>query len=249
MASSPIPLPGEDISKKDLPAPKSKSGALILGPGLRLLPPTTVTATNTGTLVVENKKSAVWLENAHGRYLPAVGDLIIAQVHHGGGDAWACAITPHTPFATLGHLAFEAVNKKTRPSLKNGDLVYARISKCRKGEDVELECVNPTTGKADGMGPLKDGMVFDLSPQFVRRLMMGTGADGKNRGNVIILEEVGQTVRFEVAVGRNGRIWIESGRIPSTIAVGRLLTSCDQQRWDLETQRKEVKKVLKGLGS
>lgn len=240
-----IRLPGEEIPSDQLP--KSKKGTLTLGPGLRHIPPSIILSTTAGTLNVDHKKSALWLEHTNGRYQPAVGDLVIAQIHHGGGESYACSLTPHTPFALLGQLAFEGASKKTRPQLKAGDLVYARVSRASKWEDAEIECFNSATGKGEGMGPLKGGMLFHVSPAFARRLMMGTDKEGRSKGGVVVLEEVGEKVRFEVAVGRNGRVWVDSASVRETLVVGRLLVQADQDKWGVDAQRKAVKKALKDV--
>lgn len=239
-------LPGEEIPPDQLP--RSKKGTLTLGPGLRHIPPSTIISTTSGILNVDHKKSALWLEHDNGRYLPSVGDLVVAQIHHGSAEAWHCSLTPHTTLALLGHLAFESASKKTRPQLKQGDLVYGRVLKASKYDDTELECFNSSTGKADGMGPLKGGMVFHVSPAFARRLMMGTDKEGTSKGGIVVLEEVGQKVKFEVAVGRNGLVWIDSGSVSTTATIGRLLVRCHEERWDIEMQKKMVKNALKESG-
>ncbi|WPH01637.1 Hypothetical protein R9X50_00448700 [Acrodontium crateriforme] len=241
MATMTTLLPGEDVPSSQFP--KSKKGTLTLGPGLRHVPPSTILATTAGSLQVDHKKSALWLEFENGRYQPAVGDLVIAQVHHTGSDHFFCSLTPHTPHALLGQLAFEGASKKTRPNLKSGDIVYGRITKASKWEDTELECINPS-GKADGMGQLKEGMLFHVSHAFARRLMMGTDKSGHSKGAVVILEEMGEKIRFEVAVGRNGKVWINSSSVKETVMIGRLLTTADEEHWDVEQQKKAVKKAL-----
>ena len=40
-----------------------------------------------------------------------------------------------------------------------------------------------------------------------------------------MLEEVGEKVRFEVAVGRNGKVWVDSGSVRATALIGRLFVS------------------------
>lgn len=246
MADTAILLPGEEISSDSLP--KSKKGTLTLGPGLRHIPPSTILSTTSGSLHVDHKKAALWIEHSLGRYLPSVGDLVIAQVHHSSTDSFSCSLTSNTPFVLLGQLAFEGANKKTRPQLKAGDLVYARIIKASKWEDTEIECYNSSTGKAEGMGPLTGGMVFDVSPAFARRLMMGTDKSGKQKGEVVVLEEVGEKVRFEVAVGRNGKVWVNSGSVKETVVIGRLLKEVDESGMDVEEQKKAIKKALKDVG-
>lgn len=240
-----ILLPGEEVSTDSLP--KSKKGTLTIGPGLRHIPQTTILSTTPGFLHVDHRKSALWVEHENGRYVPSVGDLVVAQVHHSTFDSFACSLTPHTPYAILGQLAFEGASKKTRPNLKSGDLVYARVSKASKWEDTELECFNAFNGKSEGMGPLKGGMVFHVSPSFARRLMMGTDQEGKIKGGIVVLEEIGQKIRFEVAVGRNGKVWVDSGKVMETLAVGRLLVRADEEKWDVANQRKAVNKALREL--
>ncbi|TKA78236.1 hypothetical protein B0A55_04785 [Friedmanniomyces simplex] len=245
MAATMVLLPGEEIPTDLLP--KSKKGTLTLGPGLHHTPPSTISATTAGTLQVDHRKAALWLEHAGGRYQPSVGDLVIAQIHHSSVETYSCTLTPHTSFALLGQLAFEGVSKKTRPQLKAGDVVYARVSKTSKWEDVEIECFNSATGKAEGMGPLKGGMLFDVRPAFARRLMMGTDKEGTSKGSVVVLEEVGEKVKFEVAVGRNGRVWVDSGSVRETVLIGQLLRMADEEGWGVEAQRKAVKKALRDV--
>ena len=64
--------------------------------------------------------------------------------------------------------------------------------------DAELECVSASTGKAEGLGPLTNGMVVDVSPGMARRLLMAQTKNSK----VVVLEELGAAgLAFETAVG------------------------------------------------
>lgn len=234
-----IVLPGQELTADQLPS-QNTSRTLTLGPGLRHIPPVTIVATQAGELCTDSKKNAIWIENLGGRYLPHTGDLVVATVQRSSADTYHCTLTPHTPSVLLGQLAFEGATKKTRPQLTQGALVYARVSKADKWSDVEIECVNPSTGKSDGLGPLKAGMLFDVSPAFARRLMMGAG-----KGGVVLLEEIGEKVRFEVAVGRNGKVWVDSSTLAETVAIGRCLTETDEKNLDLQAQKKLVNKLVK----
>jgi exosome complex component RRP40 len=238
-------LPGDSIPNSSLPPP-SKNKSITLGPGLRHIPPSTILATTSGTLAVDPRKSALWLENtscSSARYQPSIGDLVVAQIHHSGaGDVFYCTITPHTPHVILGQLSFEGASKKTRPKLETGDLVYARVKSCGRDDECEIECVNSNTGKAEGMGPLKGGMVFDVSTTFTRRLMMGK----KEKSGLIILETIGDKIQFEVAVGRNGRVWVDSGSIQDTLGIGKCLVSTDEQGLNTEAQKTMISKTFGG---
>ncbi|KAI9819144.1 MAG: exosome non-catalytic core subunit rrp40 [Pycnora praestabilis] len=244
MATQTFVLPGEDIPADLLPTSSNPSVALKLGPGLQHIPPETVTSVIAGELCIDPKKNAIWVENNGGRYLPTAGDLIIATTHHSSLDFYHCSITPYTSHAQLPQLAFEGATKKTRPILAPGALVYARISLANKHMEPELECVHPSTGKADGLGELKGGMVFDISLGMARRLMM---PKAREQGGVSVLEDLAERVPFEIAVGRNGRVWVDSGGVKSTLIVGRALQETDREDVDIDEQKKLVKKLLKGL--
>jgi exosome complex component RRP40 len=187
--------------------------------------------------------------------------LIIAQVNRSSQDFFHCIITPHAPFAVLGQLAFEGASKKTRPNLKQGDLVYARVLSVGvgAGTEVELTCVNPATGKAEpgGLGLLSGGMVFDISTGLAARLMKASSSSSSvEAASVVILEELGKKFEskggFEIAVGRNGKVWVDcSGSgdiaIKITIAIGRCLKELDQRHLTSIEQRKLVSRVLREL--
>lgn len=134
--------------------------------------------------------------------------------------------------------------------------------------DPELECYDAESQKAEGFGELKGGMVFNVSLGMARRLL-GDGkkirqlrlkqrkveaekrgedlaADGEEISNGMeVLEELGRALPFEVAVGRNGRVWVDSEEPKVTLCVGR----CIQQGEFLtgKEQRALVREALKKL--
>ncbi len=178
------------------------------------------------------------------QYIPQASDVILATVHHSSTDYFSCSITPYTSFALLPHLAFEGATKKTRPQLSSGSLIYARIATAPKHIDPELVCYNPSTGKSEGMGELKGGMVFDLSLGMCRRLLM---ARQKEDGGVALLEGMAEKVAFEIAVGRNGLVWVKAGSVKETLLVGKALQETDRGCLGVEAQEKLVRKLLKQL--
>ncbi|KAL8689990.1 MAG: hypothetical protein Q9218_004464 [Villophora microphyllina] len=242
MASQTLVMPGEILSEEFLPVPSNPSIPLKLGPGLRHTPPSTVTTTLAGSLCIDRKKNAIWIENNSGRYIPRPNDLIIATVHHSSTDYFHCSITPYTSLALLPHLAFESASKKTRPQLPSGTLIYARVITASKHQDPEIACFNPSTGKSEGMGELKGGMLFDVSLGMARRLLL---SKSKEEGGLVVLEEVGEQMAFEIAVGRNGKVWVKAGGVRETLLVGRALQETDRDGLKVDEQRKLVKKLLR----
>lgn len=133
--------------------------------------------------------------------------------------------------------------------------------------DPELECYDAESQKAEGFGELKGGMVFNVSLGMARRLL-GDGkkirqlrlkqrkVEAEKRGEDVVmgeeisngmevLEELGKVLGFEIAVGRNGRVWVDSEDAKTTLCVGR----CLQQSEFLtgKEQRALVKEALKKL--
>jgi exosome complex component RRP40 len=111
--------------------------------------------------------------------------------------------------------------------------------------DTELVCYNPSTGKAEGMGELKGGMVFDISLGMARRLLM---KKVKEQGGITVLDLLAEKLAFEIAVGRNGKIWIDASGVNETLAIGNILRETDEKVLDFEAQKKLVGKKLRELG-
>lgn len=108
--------------------------------------------------------------------------------------------------------------------------------------DPELECVSQSTGKADGLGPLVGGMMFGVSLGMSRRLLMNKSVE---EGKVVVLGELENAgLAFEIAVGRNGRVWVNSEDVPTVIAVGKAIVQTDEQRLGVDQQKKLVRKIL-----
>ncbi|KAI8957103.1 hypothetical protein F5Y11DRAFT_340821 [Daldinia sp. FL1419] len=236
-------LPGDEIDPSLIPSHPKR--ALRLGPGLRHIPPNELVPTVAGQLVTDPRKNSIWVENNGGRYVPAAGDLVIGTVHHSATDYFYVMLSNHTSNAILPQLAFEMATKKTRPNLSPGALVYARVCLANRHMDPELECVSPSTGKADGLGPLNGGMLFDISLGMSRRLLMRKSAE---EGKVVVLEELGSAgLAFETAVGRNGKIWVNSENTKTVLIVGRAVKDTDENRLTVDQQKKLVRKLVKEM--
>lgn len=271
-----ILLPGDDVPSDYLP-PTTTSAPLRLGPGLRLLSEQdltssatgssgshVLTATQVGLVSTDFKKNAVSIASfSNRRYIPTTNDLVIAQVHHSSADYFHCMITPQTPQVLLPQLAFEGATKKTRPMLRGGDLVYARVHSVGvgAGAEVELTCVNPATGKAEpgGLGPLSGGMVFDVSTGTAARLIRESSSTADNEDGVeglVVLDELGKKLErvggFEIAVGRNGKVWVDCSNggdaaVKATVAIGQCLTTIDEHDLNTTEQKKLVTRTLRAM--
>ncbi|KAG6015139.1 hypothetical protein E4U43_005655 [Claviceps pusilla] len=244
MSSEPVfVLPGDHIDSNLIPSHPKKP--LRLGPGLRHVPPSHVLPTLAGQLVTDWSKNAIRVETSHGRYIPRVGELVIGTVQKSATDVYYVFLSDHTAPVLLPQLSFESATKKTRPILAPGALVYARVSMANKHMDAEVECVNASTGKADGLGPLTGGMLFHISLGMARRLMMPKSVQD---GKIVVLVELGALgLQFETATGRNGRFWVDSESTKTIIAVGKAIQETDEKRLDVEEQKKLARRIVKEM--
>jgi exosome complex component RRP40 len=140
-----------------------------------------------------------------------------------------------------------------------GDVIYARVCPPDTNsaatlavqkvsyDTVELSCVSATTGKTDGLGPLKGGMLFTISVGFAAKLVRG------KREGVFLLDLMGEKVEFECIVGRNGRVWVDSKDVKVVVLVGRGIMWLDKEsdkRGEMPgegTQRGVVERLIKEL--
>lgn len=53
--------------------------------------------------------------------------------------------------------------------LQVGMLVYARVSLANRDMETEIECFDAASGKAEGFGELKGGMMITTSLEFARQ--------------------------------------------------------------------------------
>lgn len=241
MTDTQVLLPGDTIDSSLLPtAQKRKIGLGINQDSTS----NDFISTIAGTLQIDHRKKSAHIPTPHARYIAKQGDSVIAQVRGASFETFHLFINSYSPQATLSHFAFEGASKKTRPQLKNGDIVYAKVAFAQKNMDVELTCVNPSTGKADGLGPLTAGMVFDVSLEFADRILRKQG--------VGVLDELGSKVPggFELVVGRNGKVWIDCAEagLKGIATVGRVLQQVDEMSLTEKEQKKLVNRMVKETG-
>ncbi|ORY84869.1 exosome complex exonuclease RRP40, partial [Protomyces lactucae-debilis] len=189
-----VVLPGAALE-----ATQSKSAPRKLGPGLRALPDGPVIVVKAGKLHTTNN-GVPFVASSQKRYVPASQDSVIAQVTARFAEGYRVDLGGALT-GSLGALAFFNVNRKNKPNLVVGSLVYARVVTGGSVMEPEIECMN-AEGKAGGFGELKGGYLMKgLSTGLCRRLLAP---------NNVVLEMLGAQLSFELAVGLNGRVWVNA---------------------------------------
>lgn len=106
--------------------------------------------------------------------------------------------------------------------------MYARVITANRDMDPVLTCMD-SAGRAAGFGPLKGGLVVECSLPHARSLLATPPGP--------VLSALGAKVKFELAVGLNGRLWVNSADCRTTIRVCRVLLGAqsiavaEQQQW------------------
>ncbi|VDC00659.1 unnamed protein product [Peniophora sp. CBMAI 1063] len=208
----PVILPGERVPASHV--------NLKLGPGLIQSPASTVLSTRAGDLQHSANNARWWIENNSARrYVPAPQEPVVGTVALRAGEGYRVDIGAGQ-FATLDGLAFEGATKRSKPNLKIGSLVYARVSLANKDMDPEIECFDAQTRKSEGYGELKGGFVTSCSLKMCRNLL-----DPKH----YLLPLLGSKFPLDAAVGVNGRVWVSCKEPKQTIAVVRCIEAADPE--------------------
>lgn len=177
----------------------------------------------------------IWVEGTSKRYIAAPKELVLGTVTARHADGYRVDIGT-AQSASLDGLAFEGATKRSKPNLKIGTLVYARVSVASRDMEPELECVDATTGKAEGFGELKGGLMIHTSLEFARQLLTPKHP---------LLPLIAAQYPFEVAIGMNGRIWFKAAAVDQTIALKRVLEAAE--RGQLEYNLKAVGQMVKSM--
>ncbi|KAF3777951.1 putative exosome complex component [Nymphaea thermarum] len=142
------------------------------------------------------------------QYLPSVGDTVLGIVVDCKSDNFWVDIKGPT-VAFLPVLAFEGGTRRNIPKFEIGTLLYLRVVKANSGINPELSCTDES-GKAAEFGALKDGYMLETSTGLARLLL--------SKPTCPILEALGKKLSFEIAVGLNGRVWVNASS-PSTVVL------------------------------
>ncbi|KAL7222853.1 hypothetical protein ACSBR1_024530 [Camellia fascicularis] len=152
------------------------------------------------------KPNKYWVESSQKRYVPCVRDNVLGIVVDSKADNFLVDIKGPA-LAFLPVLSFEGGTRRNIPKFEVGTLIYVRVVKANTGMNPELSCTD-ATGKAAEYGPLKDGFTFESSTGLARMLLSSPTCP--------VLEGLAKKLSFEIAVGLNGRVWVNA-EAPSTV--------------------------------
>jgi exosome complex component RRP40 len=180
------------------------------------------------------------VDNSQRRFQAAVDDLVVGVVVEKHAESYRVEIGASQP-ASLPALAFEGATKRNKPNLPIGALVYARVSIAHRDIEVELSCTSPhfkkdwVTGQSL-YGELLGGYAFSCSTRLARELL---------QENCYVLQALGKYVPFELAIGMNGRVWINSAQPLHTILLTNAIMNSEGKSKEVVTSM--VQKIMAAL--
>lgn len=213
-----VVMPGDEIGTVEGSADAAR---VKLGPGLRVDPANAlrVVAVQCGVLrqIQENK---FFVESNPRRYVPHLQDMVVGTILGRFGEQYSVDIGS-AAVAVLPDTAFDGATRRNKPNLLPGCLVYCRIAASNRDMDPELTCTSASTQlRRDWVtgeslfGELKGGLLFQCSLGLARSLL---------RKDAGILKALGAKTRFELAVGQNGRLWVNAGSPADVLFIGNAL--------------------------
>lgn len=210
-----VVTPG-DLITQQCASQVGENDRIKLGPGLQHHSHDVI-VTKAGILRHE-KPNTFWVDSHQKRYVPSKGENVIGVVMGKVGDAYKVDIGS-SDYAMLHNLSFEGASKRNKPNLLNGDIVYGRLVSANRDMEPEMSCIDPASGKANGMGQVSAaGILMTVSLNLIRKILSK---------DCILLPELGKCFKFEAIIGMNGKIHISSITENHIIAIMNVITASE----------------------
>lgn len=163
-------------------------------------------------------------------YTPAAGDVVVGTVLDKAPDGYSVDIRAATP-GFLAGLAFNGATKRSAPALAPGDAVLCRVALCGLGVQTALTCRDERDERSE-LGPLADGLVLRQPASETLCLL-------EDRG---VLSRLSRLVRFRVAFGLNGALWVGAASAFDTVTC-RLCLTDPQAMEEVAGQRARLRRA------
>jgi exosome complex RNA-binding protein Rrp4 len=167
--------------------------------------------------LVESENEEVY--RSIGRYYsPKEDDFVIGTITYKSSEFYKVDIGSYT-HAILNSKDFEGATKKVKPNLNIGDTIFARVEKVNKFDAPVLSCISESDSKTwtsgeSFFGVIKDGMVYNFPKIYTWEFM-----SSENHA----LTRLRDFVSFEVCVGYNGKLYINSDNLDNISKIYKIL--------------------------
>ena len=133
-------------------------------------------------------------------YSPKTDDMVIGTIISKNAEQYKVDIKTYT-HAILSSLEFEGATKKSKPNLKIGDLIFAKVSKVNKYDSPLLTCISNdgkswSSGEAF-FGVINEGNLFSIPLNMVNLYFYFGDA---------CFKRINDACEYEFSLGHNGQI-------------------------------------------
>ncbi|MEE9540528.1 MAG: exosome complex RNA-binding protein Rrp4, partial [Candidatus Thorarchaeota archaeon] len=151
--------------------------------------------------LAELRGNTVKVVPLEGVYIPSEGDLVIGTITRVAGNNWKVDITG--PYGASLH-ANNALRRPYDDDISRyfdiGDVIAAEITAFDRNSGPFL------TLKGRELGLLTEGMILDLSPAKIPRVIGRSGS---------MINMIKDKLRIEAVVAQNGKIWVRAPDAPT----------------------------------
>lgn len=208
-----IAFPGNDISQIVFKGETCRRSEKTVGPGLKIFD-NKIIVCNSGVLKCKEDK-LFCIDYYKKKYTPVKDDIVVGIVAAKTSETFKVDIGA-PELATLPYLAFTNATKKNRPDIKVGNVLVAKVKMATPFMESEISCVEYASSVL--LGQLESGFLITVSLNYALQLK-------KSSSKLLYL--LGQFVPYEIVVGTNGKIWINSASIRLTIALGSVILKAE----------------------
>lgn len=140
-------------------------------------------------------------------YSPKEEDVLIGTITAKTHEQYRLDInTSHD--ALLNSIDFEGATKKTKPNLQVGDVLFAKVYHTNKFDNTILTCKSDDNSKTWSSGESLFGQLINGNVYYFPRIWAW-----KLINNNTTIERLKDYIDFEICIGMNGRLWINSNGI------------------------------------
>ncbi|MES1922968.1 Exosome component 3, partial [Bonamia ostreae] len=196
-----------------------------------------IVVTKTGPLAQTN---SIWIDSKEKIYTPRKGDVVVGIITKTKLSQYVLDINA-ARHGLLPCLSFRGASKRFKPNLDIGDAVYCKVSLADKFLEAELTCISESCKKEWSTGEayftnLEGGNLLALTPSLSRKLMSSE--------KKFALDFMGKYVPYELAIGLNGYVWVNSIDNRKTIIVSNLI-ECILAEGDSQKNLQMINHLLK----
>lgn len=204
------------------------------------------------------------LSSPQKRYIPVQNDLVIGIVTAKLSELFRIDIGAQLPATVSVLTGFDGATRKNKPNWAVGTLIFARVLLAHPDLEPELACFDASGNiPVDLFGELggvhaavsvsaatetETSTPKQVPSSILIRTTCNFSRSLQNPQASPVLSSLGRYFAFEIAAGANGRVFIESGNIRETAAIGQFIERAGKESWSSEELESKVVALSTSFG-